>query len=265
MDTLFWYKLLQSFLAGSIWITVSTLIAEKYGSKIGGFIGGLPSTIIIALLFIGITQSPQAAVRATTVVPLTMGINGIFTLVYLVSVKRGLLIALVRAFLVWMILVGPLALSGLDNFPAAVIGWMVLMVFYYLAVEKGAHIPAHGKVIVHYTTIQIVSRGLFAGTLIAFAVFMSKLAGPVLGGIFSVFPVIFTSTMVIAYRSGGYKFSRAVVKTLVVSAMVNVSVYAIAVRYTYGWLGLGWGTLAAIAVSAITAWLTFHVIRKWLK
>ncbi len=265
MDTLFWYKLLQSFLVGSIWITASTLIAEKYGSKIGGFIGGLPSTIIIALLFIGITQSPEAAVRATTVVPLTMGINGIFTLVYLISIKRGLPIALTRAFLVWIALVGPLAWSGLDNFPLAIGGWLLLMVFYFVAVEKFAHIPAHGKVNVHYTTIQIISRGLFAGILIAFAVFMSKLAGPVLGGIFSVFPVIFTSSMVITYHSGGYKFSRAVVKTLVVSGMVNVSVYSIAVRYTYGWLGLSWGTLTAIGVSMMTAWLTFYVIRKWLK
>ncbi|MFH1851979.1 MAG: DUF3147 family protein [Candidatus Neomarinimicrobiota bacterium] len=264
MDTLFWYKLLQSFLVGSIWITASTLIAEKYGSKIGGFIGGLPSTIIIALLFIGITQSPEAAVRATTVVPLTMGINGIFTLVYLVSVKRGLITALFRAFLVWIALAGPLAFSGLDNFPLAVTGWLLLMGFYFIAVEKFAHIPAHGKVTVHYTTIQIVSRGLFAGILIAFAVFMSKLAGPVLGGIFAVFPVIFTSTMVITYHSGGYKFSRAVVKILVVSAMVNVGVYAIAVRYTYSELGLGWGTLTAIGVSLVTAWLTFYGIRKWL-
>ncbi len=265
MDTLFWFKLLQSFLVGSIWITLSTLIAEKYGSKIGGFIGGLPSTIIIALLFIGINQSPEAAVTATTVVPLMMGINGIFTLVYLVSVKRGLVTALVRAFLVWLALAGPLALSGLDHFPLSVFGWLVLMAFYYLAVEKFAHIPAHGKVVIHYTTVQIISRGLFAGSLIAFAVFMSKLAGPILGGIFSVFPVIFTSTMVIAYHSGGYKFSRAVVKTLVMSAMINVSIYAIAVRYSYDLLGLAWGTLAAIAVSAITAWLTFHFIRKWLK
>ncbi len=265
MDNLFIYKLLQSFLAGSIWITLSTLIAEKYGSKIGGFIGGLPSTIIIALLFIGITQSPAAAVEATTVVPLTMGINGIFTLVYLISIKRGLALALLGSFAAWILLVAPLVISGMDSFPLAAAGWIILFVFYLVAVERFAHIPAHGKVEVHYTTAQIVSRGLFAGVLIAFSVFMSKLAGPVLGGIFSVFPVIFTSTMVISYRSGGYKFSRAVVKTLVVSGMINVGVYSIAVRYTYAAWGLAWGTVAAIAISFAGAWLSFFIIRKILK
>ncbi|NQT97128.1 MAG: DUF3147 family protein, partial [Candidatus Marinimicrobia bacterium] len=101
MDTLFWYKLLQSFLAGSIWVTATTLIAEKFGSKIGGFVGGLPSTIIIALLFIGLTQSPQDAIRATTVVPLMMGFNGIFMVLYLLNVKRGFALGLTSALVVW--------------------------------------------------------------------------------------------------------------------------------------------------------------------
>ena len=61
MDNSFLIQLFLSFLVGSFWITTITIISEKMGSKIGGLIGGLPTTTLVALLFIGITQSPQAA------------------------------------------------------------------------------------------------------------------------------------------------------------------------------------------------------------
>jgi len=265
MDTLFWYKLLQSFLAGSIWVTATTLIAENFGSKIGGFVGGLPSTIVIALLFIGLTQSPQDAIRATTVVPLMMGFNGIFMVLYLLNVKRGFALGLTSALVVWAMLVAVLVFSRFSHFGLSITGWAVLILACYLAVEKFANIPAHGKVVIHYSTRQIVFRGLFAGILIAFAVLMSKIGGPVLGGIFAVFPAIFISTIVITYHSGGAAFSRAVVKALMLSGMINVGIYAISVRYLYNWLGLWLGTGIAIAVSMVTGYLVFLFIRKWLK
>ena len=61
MDYTFWYKLLLSFLVGGCWVTLTTIIAEKFGSKIGGLLGGLPSTIVVSLLFIGLTQNAEVA------------------------------------------------------------------------------------------------------------------------------------------------------------------------------------------------------------
>jgi len=37
-------------------------------------IGGLPSTVFVSLLFIGITQTPAAASETTTLMPLAQGI-----------------------------------------------------------------------------------------------------------------------------------------------------------------------------------------------
>ncbi len=265
MNQLFLQQLILSFLVGAAWVTATTIIAEKFGSKIGGFIGGLPSTVLIALLFIGITQTASAAINATIVIPLTMGVNCIFTLVYLKFVRRGLVTALILAYLAWVVLAGMLVMVNVTQLWVALVGWLLLLIFYLVSVEHYANIPAHGKVIVQYTTGEVLSRGLFAGTIIAVAVLISKIGGPVLGGVFSVFPVIFTSNMVITYRTGGVDFSRAVVKTLVVSAMVNVGVYAIAVHYFYGWLDILWGTVAAITATILTSYLTFIFIRKYLQ
>jgi hypothetical protein len=55
VDASFWLKLILSFIVGSLWVTLTTLSAERFGSKVGGLIGVLPSTVVIALLFIGFT------------------------------------------------------------------------------------------------------------------------------------------------------------------------------------------------------------------
>jgi Ca2+/H+ antiporter len=90
MDPSFFYNLVLSFVVGSTWVTLTNVIAEKYGSKIGGFIGGLPSTVVVALLFIALTQTTPAAIEATTIMPVAQGLNGLFTISYILSIRRGL-------------------------------------------------------------------------------------------------------------------------------------------------------------------------------
>ena len=46
MDVSFLSRLALSFLTGAAWVTLSTLASERYGSKLGGLIGGLPSTAV---------------------------------------------------------------------------------------------------------------------------------------------------------------------------------------------------------------------------
>lgn len=94
MDNTFLIKLLLSFIVGSFWITITTIIAEKMGSKIGGIIGGLPTTTLVALLFIGITQSPQAAVEATAIMPQIVGFAGILMITFSLLINRGFLTAI---------------------------------------------------------------------------------------------------------------------------------------------------------------------------
>ncbi len=59
MDNIFILKLVLSFIVGSLWITMGTVLAEKYGTKIGGLIAGLPSTILIPSSSLPV-RNPQA-------------------------------------------------------------------------------------------------------------------------------------------------------------------------------------------------------------
>ncbi|MBL7086069.1 MAG: DUF3147 family protein, partial [Candidatus Cloacimonetes bacterium] len=136
MDHIFLLKLLLSFIIGGIWITFATIIAERFGSKLGGVIAGIPSTIIISLFFIGWTQSPIIASKATTVVPIIMGIDALFVVVYSLLRNRQFYIAITGALIFWAVSSFILALVGFDSFLISLIGFVVLVVLSYYILEK---------------------------------------------------------------------------------------------------------------------------------
>ena len=72
---MFQLQLLLSFFIGGIWIAGTTVLADRYGSKLGGWLGGLPSTALFSLFFIAWTQSPAIASEVTTVMPLIVDIG----------------------------------------------------------------------------------------------------------------------------------------------------------------------------------------------
>lgn len=261
MGTAFWFKLGLSFIVGGAWVSLSTLAAERYGSKIGGLIGGLPSTVVVTLLFIGLTQTVSAASEATLLVPLAMGINGFFIIVFILTARRGLLPSLLLALLTWFILASVLIAIDIQHFYVSITGWIALVLICFLIIERWLKIPSQMKVRVPYTPAQIIFRGLFGGTIIAFAVLMGKLGGPVYGGIFATFPAIFLSTLVITYRSAGVEFSQAVARSLITSGMITVPIYAILARYLFAWSGLIYGTAIALLLSYCSGYLTYLYMR----
>ena len=82
MDTIFLVKIALSFFIGGSWVVLATHLADKLGSKIGGLITGLPSTLLFGLFFLGWTQSSQAAVTATSITPLVGGISSLFLAIW---------------------------------------------------------------------------------------------------------------------------------------------------------------------------------------
>ena len=264
MDSSFWLKLALGFFIGSLWVTLTTLSAERFGSKVGGLIGGLPSTVVIALLFIGYTQSPEVAAQATTVMPLAQGLNGLFILTFIQLSRGGLKMAIPGSLLVWFILAGILYLVDLQSFLVSIIGWLILLTFCTIVLEKGMKITSRGKQEYTYPPSQLIWRAVFGGVVISFAVLMGKLGGPLLGGIFGSFPAMFLSTLVITHHIGGTAYSRPVGKSLLVSGLINVPLYEIMVRTLYPSVGLVIGTTLAVILSLGTGYLTFRFMQARL-
>jgi hypothetical protein len=248
MDPIFLLKLLLSFVVGSLWITMGTVLAERYGTKIGGLVAGLPSTILLSLFFIAFTQSVEVAAQATTIIPVVHGINCLFVVAYVGLLRINFWLALSGALVLWFVLSYLFVLWRFSSFPMALLIYALLLGSSYLVIEKKLSIRSESGKPMRYTLPIILFRGLFGGFIIVVAVVLAKVGGPLLGGMFSVFPTMFIGALLITYFSHGASFSAGVMKASILGAM-SVVVYAIAVRYTYVPLGLPAGTCVSLAIS----------------
>lgn len=264
MDSLFWFKVLLSFIIGGTWVTLTTIMAEKFGSKIGGLLGGMPSTIVVSLLFIGLTQNANIASQATTIVPLAHGFNTFFILVFVLCIPKGLKLTVPLALLSWFLSAALLIYLTIDMYWISLTGWFVFLIFAYIIMENVLRIESHGTITVKYSAGQILFRAIFSGTAIAFAVIVGKLGGPLFGGIFATFPAMFLTTLIITYRSGGIDFARGTAKSLLISGLVNVILYTVFVRYLFLKIGLFWGTGFAMLLSTVSGYLTYRFMKNHL-
>ncbi len=262
MDSLFLLKLVITFLVGSLWLTGATIFAERFGSKIGGVIAGMPSSIVIALFFIGWTQTPVAASQATVVVPLVMGIDGIFIIAYALIVRRSFPLALIAALLVWFCFSFALVLIHFNNFGLSLSGFLVLILFSYVVMEYVLHVKSLAGRKTSLSLSNILIRGLVSGLIITLAVAFAKLGGPLFGGVFASFPAVFLSTMILTYFAQDGAFSVSVMKTLMLSGTINTTVYASAVRFLYPLFGLIAGTICSFVLSLISMYIVFLLVKK---
>ena len=254
MNNIFILKLVLSFLIGGAWVTVATHLADKHGTKIGGVVTGLPSTALIALFFIGWTQTPVVAVDATTIIPGIGAVNALFLVVYILLVRTNFFLALGSSFLVWSALSLFLVHMNFNNFLHSIIIYVFVAFLSFFLIEKGIKIKSEPGSKLKSTLQTLFFRGLFSGAIIVLAVFIGKIGGPLLGGMFAMFPAMFTGTLLITYFSHGSLFSSAMMKVALLSAS-SVVLYAILVRYTYIPLGLLLGTLVSILVSFFYAFI----------
>lgn len=261
MNKIFIIKLVLSFLIGGLWVTIATNLADRYGTKVGGFITGLPSTALLSLFFIGWTQSPRISVEATTIIPLIGAVNALFLLAYITLVRKNFWLALGSSFLIWVGLSSLFVLMDFQRFFLSIAIYVVVVILSFLFIEKAIKVKSVRPVPVKNTARILILRGLFSGIIIALAVTLGKIGGPLLGGMFAMFPAMFTGTLLITYFSQGPFFSSAMMKAALLGAS-SVVLYAVLVRFSYVPLGLFLGTMVSILVSFTYAFIIHILLLK---
>jgi len=260
MDQIFLLKLVSSFIVGGVFVSACTIVAERLGSSIGGTIGGLPSTVVVTLFFIGLVDSPEAASEATGIVPLIVGFNGLFLATYAAVARRGFWKALGAALIVWLVLSTGAVAIDVDNFVLCMVLYLVLLALSHFLFARVLAVPVYGQSRVSFTRWQLVFRAVLGGAIVGVGVYLSKVGGPTLGGVMASCPAVFISALVIAYVSRGVDFSISLTRPLMISALINVVVYALAARYLFLAVGLIPGTVLAFAISLGSAYGTWLLI-----
>jgi hypothetical protein len=126
--------------------------------------------------------------------------------------------------------------------------------------EKVLNVKSTGSVKVIYTKQKIAMRGILAGIIISISVLLSNV-GAVLSGIFSVFPAIFLSTMLISAYEHGPRFVGGMAKAMIIGTLSTTS-YAVMICLLYPVYGLLWGTFYAYVVSAIVTIILISFRRR---
>lgn len=252
-----------SFVLAATWVSMSTVVTERLGTKVGAVVTTLPSTLVVALFFMAVEEGPDLAADAALVVPAEMGINVVFLAVFVSASSRGLPVAIGAALGVWALLSAGLFLLEPGALPLSLVLFAcpLLLATAWLRARHRFD-QQEGRRIV-YTPGEIAFRGLFAGAMISVSVAAASLSGPVLGGILSVFPAIFTSTMVILYLRQGREFTGAT-GTLMILGSANVVVYSIVVVLAFPTLGATVGTVVALALSYAWSFGLYLAVRRFV-
>lgn len=264
MDTVFFLRVALSFLLGGIWVILVTVLADRYGSKIGGLVAGIPSTAIFVFAFLAWIQGIPFAVQSTTILPVGVGVENIYILALVLMAGYGLWQAIVTALGVWFLLSYWLIVVHFDNFllSLTLYGLSTILVYYFL--EYILHVQSIGSRKIVYTPAIIFMRGLISGTIIASAVVVGRIGGPIFGGMGAAFPAMITSTMIITYLAHGAHFAAATMKSAV-PGLISLVIYSVMVRLTYASLGIIAGTALSLLVTLLSSYVIYTLLVKRLR
>jgi hypothetical protein len=260
LTTILLIRLILAFAVGSIWVATVTIITERKGTT-WGVLGGFPSTAAFALLFIGLNQSPTAAVEASIVLPVVFSVSNACLLLYAFSARKGFAFGFGISLMAWLGFSAVVVAIGLNDYAvslaaAAVISSLTLIAFLKVKLPR---FEGQSKL---YGKKEILVRGSVAGTIVALTVLLSEFGGPIVGGIAASFPAVYVSTLIILSRSKGVDFSRSITRPLAISGILSVIPYSVAVHFLYEPLGIWLSTLLAYFVVTPLAVLSYLIMKS---
>lgn len=260
---IFLIRVIASFFIAGIWIACATLLAERLGSKMGGLLTNLPSNILISLLFIALVNGIQYVVNTVPAIPLGMTIDTMFLFLFVICLKYGLALSTIISLFSWFILAYAATLVRPENLFVNMIIYCIVTIVAFVVLDRFFEIKSVASNGKHYTGTQMLIRAFFAGSVVVAVIVISKLVNPYIVGIFSTFPAVLLSTMVILTINQNEEFARATGKVMVLSSS-NIVVYGLALYVSYPRFGLVWGTIVSFLAAFIWVWL-LHPIIRWIK
>lgn len=258
----FVYKWILSLLVGAAWVIVSTTVAEKISGKVGGLITGLPSTAVVAFLFIGLTQGTDAVKTASISLLLMSGFYSFFFITYLLLSKKTFSKALMGSFIIWFTFAILVSLINPSNLFLSFIAWLLMIVSSIIWASKNISIQAN-KIPKKVISSPIWFKSLLSGLIISSVVLISKIAGPSWGGIFATFPSLSIVTILVTEKSGGLEFTRLIAKNIHISITTTLGLFAILSYFLFPIIGVVMGTITSYILLILISVPLYRLFEKF--
>jgi uncharacterized membrane protein (GlpM family) len=249
-------KVILSFLVGGLYVGGVVWLSERLGSRIGGAFAGLPSTILVSLIFISITEGAGATQIAVAIIPLMLLASLMYAFVFLEATTKfkkpkrypGAILAATIAWFLAALLVK--AFSNISFFALIILTLCGLIVFNYWF----RHFTATAPVKIPLPSNIYLLRFLSGGAVIAGAVVTARYLGPVWGGIVSSFPAMLGSILYFLNKSQGEVFLRGFLRGLPFS-YISMLIFIILIYLTITRLSIYFSFVIAIAGSLFYTFL----------
>lgn len=246
----------------------ATVAVERFGGRLGGVLASIPTTIVPASL--GMIAHTDAAgfQAAMAMVPAGMLVDAAFLWTWRLLPPR-LTTPSLAVRLVWMSTISlavwaagaALFVVGTEaaaraGVPPRAIGATALVVLVAAGVAACWDPPPAPKGSRPVALPMLLARGTLAATAIAVSVAIAAWGAPLAGGMASVFPAIFLTTMVSLWVAQGEAVPLGAVGPIMLGSS-SVGVYALVATWaqpTWGaWPGAGAAWLAAVALASTPA------------
>ena len=284
-----WMPVLGFALAAGIVSAGATVAVERFGGRVGGILGTVPTTIMPATMGLFATHpmdsdgtSSEGFLRSVAMVPAGMMLNAAFLASWRVlprwlhsdDSRTTLWRCVVASLVVWALLslAWVLGMNALEPSVEALltIGGGTLVATATLGIVLCRHGVPAPKGTNHVTWPVLVARGVAAGGAIAVALVIARGGHAIAGGMAVTFPAIFLTTIVGTWLAQGREVPVGAVGPMVLGSCA-VGSYAMLSGLLYPRLGLVLGTpvcwILAVGCVSVPAglWLRAHSMRSDLE
>ncbi len=212
-------KVILSFLVGGSYVAGVVWLSEKLGSKIGAAIAGLPSTILISIIFIAALDGADDAEKALSLVPLMFMATLAYALAFAKALKlrrksEALIPAVAVGTLVWFLVVLVVRQASSLNFLIVTLISIISLVALHFGLKQlRDKKPTKIKLPKHMHAVRFV----IGGSVIAASIVAARMLDPQWGGIVASFPAMLGVILYYIYKSQGAEFVEGFIKSLPIS------------------------------------------------
>jgi hypothetical protein len=269
LNNLFIIQLVTSFIAGGIFISLLSFIAERVSARTAGIVLTFPSTAALGLFFLGWAVSPGTVSEIVPATLIPLGLCILFPAIYTYTAVfierkiknrvRQIAISFLTGIILWLALVVPLTIYKFsDKMPELALGTAG-----YFGLAALSHFMLHRKTYdkpasLVYTRGQKIGRAVFIGFIIALVVFLGKTLGAFWGGVFAMFPAALSSYMMLIHWYYGTESLFPAARKIALGS-VSIFVYVITAMLVFPGLGFIWGTIASYAAGIITTFILLKI------
>jgi hypothetical protein len=257
-ELMFWFVLATKMAVTAMFVTIATIIAERLGAMAGALVATLPVSAGPVYVFLALDHDPSFISSSALASLALNAATAIYVTVYvLIAQRHSMWFSVSLAFATWLAAVLLLSPVHWNVWSAIILNFVAFAVCVFI-VQPFCRVPMPPTTRSWY---DFVVRASLAASLVGAVVTLSFQIGPTGSGVLAVFPIIYTSIMVILhYRVGGP--ATAAVLANAVPGLAGFGVALLTLHLTAVPLGSATALIVALGVSVAWNAIVYAIRRR---